>query len=211
MTTSARQAHWDRRYIEGDLPWDAGVVEMALARVLESLALTRGQALEIGCGTGTNAIELARRGFRVIAIDVSQKAIEVAAQKADAEGVDGIEFRACDVLAEMPVAPASVDFAFDRGCLHSFSPAQRPVVAWHMAQVIRPGGWWLTLCGSADERTDHGPPRMTAAHLTAVLEPLFEIHELRRGRFTHHPKAEGGGALKWGALVRRRTEDEPRS
>lgn len=204
VSKAAAADRWDERYTTGDLPWDAGVVEIALTRVLEDIELPGGQALEIGCGTGTNAIELARRGFSVVAIDISQKAIEMAAQKADEAGVEGIEFRSCDVLEELPVHGSSIDFAFDRGCLHSFTAAQRPVVAWHMAQVIKPGGWWLTLCGNADELTEQGPPRVSAAHLAAVLEPLFEIHEMRRGRFTSNPKAPNPSALKWAVLMRRR-------
>ncbi len=51
--------------------------------------------LDIGCGTGRHAVELARRGWRVTGIDLSESMLAVAKEKAAAEGVT-IDFRRCD-------------------------------------------------------------------------------------------------------------------
>src|SRR5206468_10448480 len=58
-----------QRYVEGNIPWDSGVPEAELVRLLDAGTLAGKTVLEIGCGTGTNAVELARRGFVVTAMD----------------------------------------------------------------------------------------------------------------------------------------------
>jgi len=70
--------------------------------------LSGATLLDAGCGTGALAIDVARRGANVIAIDVAGSLISVARERATAEGVDGkIDFRVGDMLAD---APAEVDY-----------------------------------------------------------------------------------------------------
>ncbi|MEV4129266.1 class I SAM-dependent methyltransferase [Nocardia sp. NPDC049707] len=57
-----------------------------------------GTALDLGCGTGGHAIELARRGWQVTGIDIVPKAIRLATQRAHAAGVD-VRFLEGDVTA----------------------------------------------------------------------------------------------------------------
>ena len=65
--------------------------------------------LDAGCGTGALSIEAARRGARVIAVDVAANLIDVAKRRAVREGLaDAIEFRVGDMLSS---APERVDFA----------------------------------------------------------------------------------------------------
>ena len=78
---------WNTRYVEGDLPWDSGLASRELRRVLDETGIAPCRALELGCGTGTNAIELARRGFDVTAVDCAPRALEIAQRKATAAGV----------------------------------------------------------------------------------------------------------------------------
>ena len=78
---------WNARYKQGELPWDSGLVSRELKRVLDEAHIAPCRALELGCGTGTNAIELARRGFDVSAVDCAQRALEIAQQKAIDAGV----------------------------------------------------------------------------------------------------------------------------
>ncbi|HOW43728.1 MAG TPA: class I SAM-dependent methyltransferase [Candidatus Aminicenantes bacterium] len=56
--------------------------------------------LDIGCGTGRHAIELARRGYRVVGVDLSAAQLRRAREKAAAAGVS-IDFRRCDAR-ELP-------------------------------------------------------------------------------------------------------------
>jgi methylase of polypeptide subunit release factors len=69
---------WDERYATGNLPWDTGDPEPYLVELIERGTIAPGRALEVGCGTGTNALWLAARGFEVVGIDISPRAIAMA-------------------------------------------------------------------------------------------------------------------------------------
>jgi SAM-dependent methyltransferase len=69
----AQAAEWDARYRERDGTMWSGRPNGRL--VAEVVALTPGRALDVGCGEGADAIWLARRGWTVTAIDISEVAI----------------------------------------------------------------------------------------------------------------------------------------
>ncbi|GAA2158943.1 methyltransferase family protein [Humibacillus xanthopallidus] len=77
-------ADWEERYA-GSPVW-SGNPNVAL--VAEASDLTPGRALDVGCGEGADAVWLARRGWRVTAIDVATNALDRARAAGDAEGVD---------------------------------------------------------------------------------------------------------------------------
>src|SRR5262245_55629215 len=110
------QASWNERYAAGEpLPWDTGTPDPQLVEMIESGAIAPGRTLEIGCGTGTNAIFLAKRGFDVLGVDIAENAVNMASAKAN-----GLcRFEVVDFLAAPPAA-GPFDFVFDRGCFHAF-------------------------------------------------------------------------------------------
>ena len=62
---------WNARYLNGDTPWDTGIVPPEVREVVESGLLTPGWALDLGCGSGLNSRYLARHGFHVIGMDLA--------------------------------------------------------------------------------------------------------------------------------------------
>src|SRR4051812_10528508 len=113
----ADAAHWDERYRKGEKPWDTGQPSSELRRVLEETPLRPCRALELGCGTGANAVWLAREGFDVTAVDISPLAVAEARRRAEEAGV-GVRFLAADVLRPPDELQGPFDFFFDRGCYH---------------------------------------------------------------------------------------------
>jgi len=199
-----RAARWESRYQANDLPWDSADAEPELLRRLDEIGLSSGGAIDLGCGTGANAVALAARGLAVTACDIAPKAIEMAKQRAEEAGIDGIDFHVADILEALPVGPDSIDLAFDRGCFHSVTPEMRPTFVDRVADALKPGGWWLTLAGNRDDdpKFDRpGPPQLTAAALAAAVEPRFELHDLRRIRFNDDGQPTH---LAWSAMLRRR-------
>ena len=84
------QQHWEQHYGERDRVW-SGRVNVRLAEVVESRE--PGDALDLGCGEGADAMWLAERGWHVVAVDISQVALQRAGAEADARGLSGrIEF-----------------------------------------------------------------------------------------------------------------------
>ncbi|MBN1515861.1 methyltransferase domain-containing protein [Candidatus Sumerlaeota bacterium] len=169
---------WENRYREGNLPWDTGTPDEHLIDIVARHPIPPGRALEIGCGTGTNAIWLATQGFRVTALDISTEATAQARAKAKAAGAH-CAFVACDFVRNPPEQD-NFAFAFDRGCLHSFDAAwDRARFASNLAALMADDGLWLSLIGSTDgPPRDSGPPRRSALDVVAAIEPHFEILRL---------------------------------
>lgn len=165
---------WDQLYQGGFKPWDTGRPDSHLISVVREKGIRKGCALEVGCGTGTNAIWLAQAGFAVTAIDVSPTALAQARAKAGAEACD---FVLGDFM-EMPAPAAPFDFAFDLGCFHVFAePEQRTRFAAQIAKFLTSDGLWLCVAGNADGG-QLGPPARSAFDIVLAVEPCFEILSL---------------------------------
>src|SRR2546426_12556451 len=103
---------FEKSYATGETPWDSGIPSAELVRVLDAGLLPGKTVLEIGCGTGTNAIALARRGYRVTAVDFVDMAVRRAREKAQQAEVE-IDFRVGDA-ARIDLCGAYYG-VFDRG------------------------------------------------------------------------------------------------
>ena len=153
MSTPDAKEHWEDHYGERDRVW-SGRVNAAFAEIVEPLK--PGTALDLGCGEGGDAMWLAERGWQVVAVDISETALQRAAEDADARGVGNrIEFQAHDLSEGFP------EGAFDlvsAQFLHSTLPLDRTRIFQRAADVIRPGGLLLIV--------DHGgaPPWASKLH-----------------------------------------------
>ena len=190
---------WNETYASGEAPWDMGVPEPLLVEFVNSGGVMPGRTLEIGAGTGTNAIWLAERGFDVLGVDVASLAVEKGRAKLNGRQLP-CRFETLDFLAAPP-AGGGLQFVFDRGCFHVFDEAEeRDRVAANVAAVLAPGGLWLSLIGSTEgPPREVGPPRRTARDVTLAIEPALEILELRSAEFRGHE------AKAWFCLSRQRT------
>jgi SAM-dependent methyltransferase len=192
---------WNDHYVRGELPWDTGEPDPHLVDLVHAGTIAPGRALEIGSGTGTNALWLAAHGFDVLGIDVSERAVDMAMAKAE-RGAPRVTFSVHDFLED--TLAGAFDFVFDRGCFHVFDePAQRARFAERVADVLRPEGLWLSLIGSTEgPAREYGPPRRHARDVVSAIEPALEIVLLRATEFDAGlPTA----ARAWVCLARRRT------
>lgn len=111
------------RYFRSRTPWDTNITPPEVVDLIEREHLPPGRALDLGCGTGTNTLYLARHGFEASGVDFVPRAIELARRRAQAENLQ-VEFRAADVLA--PGAfHGPFDLILDVGCFHSIDPGGR--------------------------------------------------------------------------------------
>lgn len=201
---------WNQRYVEENAPWDSGVPSVHLQRILKDHAISPSRMLEVGCGTGTNAIYLAEQGFTVTAVDIAPLAIEQANEKAAAAGVS-VDFRVAD-LVEANAAGALTQgepfpFVFDRGVYHCIRRANLDEFLNTIGQLVAPGGIYALLAGNANDPVDleGGPPQVHAHELTGELQPLFDLVDLRECRFGGVVVEDGlAEPLAWAAVLRRR-------
>ena len=173
---------WNDSYASGEPPpWDTGTPDPMLVEIIESRAIAPGRTLEIGCGTGTNAIYLAQHGFEVVGIDISPLAVENARTKAQGH----CRFEIVDFLNEAPPG-GPFQFMFDRGCFHTFDEdAERARFAQNVSAGLVDGGVWLSLIGSTEgPPREFGPPRRSARDIATAVEPHLALVTLQAIEFS---------------------------
>jgi SAM-dependent methyltransferase len=99
-----------------------------------------GRALDLGCGTGTNVVYLARHRWEAVGVDFAGRAIAKARRRAQHAQVE-CTFVVGDVT-RLEV-PGLFDLALDIGCLHSIPVSGRAAYAAGLARVVRSGGTYL--------------------------------------------------------------------
>ena len=147
MSTLEAQEYWEQHYGAHDRVW-SGRVNPRLAQAVESVR--PGRALDLGCGEGADALWLADRGWRVVAVDVSDTALQRAA--ADARHRDlqrRIDFQRHDLSDSFP--EGTFDLVTSH-YLHSPARLNREQVLRRAAEAVTSGGLLLIV--------DHGgaPP-----------------------------------------------------
>jgi ubiquinone/menaquinone biosynthesis C-methylase UbiE len=117
----------------------------ALAARIAATLQPAAQVLEIAPGPGFLSIEMARRGLRVRAVDISKTFIEIARRNATAEGAPAkidVRFDLGNASA-LPIESASVDFVVCRAAFKNFSEPVKALA--EMRRVLRPGGTALII------------------------------------------------------------------
>ena len=120
-------------------PWDTGISPPELFEFLEKHE--PGCAIDIGCGTGTNVITLARAGWQVTGVDFVPRPIKIARQKVRQAGVQA-ELLIRDAT-HLDGIHGSFDLAFDLGCFHGIPQEKRTDYLSELDRILAPGGFWL--------------------------------------------------------------------
>lgn len=92
---------------------------------------------DIGCGTGSLTVELARFARKVIGVDLSREMLRRARIAASERGLRNAEFRRGDAL-DLPLSTRSVDAAFCVMVLHFLADPARAIG--ELCRITRPGG-----------------------------------------------------------------------
>ena len=134
-----RRLAFELRYLLGQTPWDTGVSPPELMAFLD--AHPPGRSLDLGCGTGTNAMTMAGRGWEVTAIDFSLQAIRCARRRFKHAGMTAT--LALGDVAAMSAAQGVYQLALDIGCLHGLAAERKSVYAANLKRHLAPGGTYL--------------------------------------------------------------------
>ena len=125
------------------MPWESGP-RSELVKLVESGRIAPGRAIDLGCGTGSNAIFLAQHGFDVTGVDFASSAIEKARQRAEEEGVT-VEF-VVDDLTTLERVAGPFDFLLDYGSMDDLRPRHRDLYTENVLRLSRPGSEYLLWC-----------------------------------------------------------------
>lgn len=176
-----RRLRFEVRYLVGDTPWDSGESPPELLAFLDSHP--PGRALDLGCGTGTNAITMARLGWQVIGIDQSFIAIAKARRKAAHAGAN-LRFVRGDAAeaAQNPAIEGPFDLVLDLGCLHTLPADRLPGYLASLRSLLPPGGTYLLYSflqppGQPDSRWPSEPL------IRDLLESGFELTSVEHGSY----------------------------
>ena len=149
-------------------PWDTGISPPELLDFLANHP--PGQALDLGCGTGTNAITLTRHGWQVIGIDFAYRAIQAARRKARQAGLS-VDLQVGDVTRLEGIS-GSFDLVLDIGCFHGLDPAGMQAYVANLDRLLAPQGTFL-MYGFFREEAGPGPG-MLPTDLNR-FSPRFEL------------------------------------
>ena len=145
--------HWEEKYQANTIPWDRGGSSPALHRWLEADALSQGRILVPGCGHGHEALELARHGLLVTALDIAPTALKHLETELAAAGLSA-ERVCADALNWRPDKP--FDAIYEQTCLCALQPDQWPDYERQLFAWLRPGGHLYALFMQTGR--EGGPP-----------------------------------------------------
>jgi len=166
---------YQRQEIES-MPWFNPELDDDLENALDELALQRGSALDLGTGPGTQAIELARRGFAVTATDISEAAIRLASEKAQKQGIE-IAWKQDDILDTR--LDRQFDLIFDRGCFHVLAPERREDYVRIVSDLLKTGGYLFLKCFSRLQPGEQGPYRFTPEQIREIFGSRLSVLSIK--------------------------------
>jgi SAM-dependent methyltransferase len=169
--TFAGAGYWDSFYRNlhdagDDLDWGGRWTAPFLDPLREAAART---ILELGCGTGNDAVRLANEGYTVTAVDLSAEAI--AAARSRHGSLAG--FHVADMAKPFPFADSGFDAVMSNVALHMFPDAVTRAVFTEIGRVVRPDGLFLFHVNALEDRA----LRARALPVVRELEPDFVVEQ----------------------------------
>ena len=177
-----RRLFFELRYFLGRAPWDTGITPPEVIEVLDRTP--PGRALDIGCGTGTNAVDMAQRGWHVTGLDFSRRALRAARARAAAAGVT-VDFLQGDA-SELHGVTGHFEFILDIGCFHALAPDGQRRYAKRVAELAGLGAIYMLYTFLSDDSVDSLPSR---ASLERLFTPAFALTRFEPGTDRRRPSA----------------------
>jgi SAM-dependent methyltransferase len=193
-------ALWDSQYQKaGSALWDIGRPADELQKVVAEHRVRQCRVVDMCCGSGSDAIYLARMGFDVTAIDVAPTALGQAQDKGRNAGVT-VQWLLADILAPPDLKP--FDFVYDRGCYHVVRDQNLPAYLETVRRFSHPGTELLLLATRRDEKDPPDAPGVTEEELRFDFLSLFDLDWLREIRL----ESTHAGTPGWSAFFKRNSK-----
>lgn len=184
------QHDWETWYEDEaveSMPWFLRELDQDFDQSLKELQINgQRRALDLGSGPGTQAIQLADRGFRVTGVDISPTAVRKASERARREGKK-VEFLQDDIL-HTRLNGRRFEVVVDRGCYHTLPLESRPVYVKTVSALLEEQGVLLLKCFSHLQPGTDGPYRLTPDEVREQFGKDFEVLSLRDSIFLGNHK-----------------------
>lgn len=175
---------WNERYLTENTPWRHEIAHSQLLELIEKYTPENAAILEIGCGTGEEAIALAEMGYKVLAIDIAPAAIKIAESNAIRHHSKA-KFQVVDFINDHQQLPKFATIC-DVACMHTFADAAHRIkFAAAVAAHLDTNGIWINLsCAKpAIERVAKitgvdAPPGLTLMEIAEASVKHFNLIEM---------------------------------
>ena len=160
-----------------DAPWDTGITPPEVFKFIENTQ--PGRALDLGAGTGTNIITLAKAGWDAVGVEYALVAIITAKLKIKRERVDAKVFM--HEVTELDFLTGSFDLVLDIGCFHSLEPEERREYRNNLPALLNPGGTFL-LYSFLSTEPDHpvGISEEEIVYFSQILQKISAVRGTER-------------------------------
>ena len=171
--------------------WDIGRAQREFVHLEESGKIS-GDVLDVGCGTGENALFLAGRGHEVWGVDSASTAIGISRKKAKERGLTAT-FLVKDTLNLHEIG-RTFDTVIDSGLFHTLSDPDRSFFVWNVSEVLKQGGTYFMLAFSELEPGGYGPRRITKKEIEDAFSDGWRVNEIGPAVFESRTRPEGSRA-----------------
>lgn len=188
---------------EGTPPWDLRHAQPALVAIADRV---KGSLLDVGCGTGENALFFAEKGHEVIGVDFVDHAVDEARRKAKQRHLRA-EFLQMDAL-KLKELGRTFDSVIDCGLFHVLCDEDRAAYVEALAGVTRPGSRMFLMCFRDEEPGNRGPRRISQAELRAAFACGWKVESIEPIHFEPNPESDDrdfsdDGPKGWLATIQR--------
>lgn len=171
-------------YEKSEDPWTKPEPPEELAELVETGKIKPCRAIDIGCGRGYYSIYLASKGFDILGIDLSERAIQYARNNASGQGAN-TRFMVLDLL-NLQQLKEKFDFVLEWGILHHIMPPQRKGYMENLSNLLNRGGRYLSVCFN-EQSPEFGEPgkkyRKSPIGTMLYYSSLDELRELFSPQF----------------------------
>ncbi len=182
------------------MPWDIGP-RSELVELVKCGRIEPGRAVDLGSGTASNCIFLAKHGFDVTGVDYAKSAVELGRAKARKAGVS-VDF-IVDDLTDLRHITGTFDLLVDYGTLDDLSPKDRDLYVKNVLPLTHPNTLFLLFCFEWPPRWWEGPlfdrMAMRPGEVERRFGNYFEIERIsgtKKPDFSKYPPGYGVYLMK---------------